>query len=69
MNPVKQHFWTLSATGLDLYGGLSGIGLFLIYLAQFTSEVRHLRLAQEVVATAGSVWRLQALRALENRHC
>jgi type 2 lantibiotic biosynthesis protein LanM len=52
VDPVKDHYWTLSAAGLDLYGGLSGIGLFLIYLAQLTSEVRHLRLAQEVVATA-----------------
>lgn len=52
INSIKERHWTISPSGLDLYGGLSGIGMFLIYLAELSGDARYRHLAERVVATA-----------------
>jgi type 2 lantibiotic biosynthesis protein LanM len=48
---LKDCYWTLTPAGLDLYSGLAGIGLFLIYLGEMTGEPRYRRCARQVVET------------------
>jgi type 2 lantibiotic biosynthesis protein LanM len=48
---LQDQFWTLTPAGLDLYSGLPGIGLFLVYLGAVAGEPRYTRLAQDVCAT------------------
>ena len=43
--------WRLTPLGLDLYGGLPGVALFLAHLAELTGEQRYLELAQGAVRT------------------
>jgi len=48
---VADRYWTLTPTGLDLYSGLPGIGLFLAYLGAVTGEDRYTELARRVART------------------
>ncbi|QSQ21777.1 type 2 lantipeptide synthetase LanM family protein [Pyxidicoccus parkwayensis] len=43
--------WRLSPLGLDLYGGLPGVALFLAWLGELTGESRYSELAQGAVRT------------------
>ena len=43
--------WGLSTLGMDLYGGLPGVALFLANLAAESGEERYLRLARRAVAS------------------
>lgn len=51
LDMVKEPFWELNVTGPGLYGGLSGIGLFLAYLADVSGEERFLTLARRITTT------------------
>lgn len=51
LDMVKEPFWELNVAGSGLYGGLSGIGLFLAYLADVSGEERFLTLARRVTTT------------------
>src|SRR5262249_44787367 len=43
--------WTLTPVGVDLYGGLAGLALFLAYLGSVTGEARYTGLAREALST------------------
>lgn len=47
---IADEVWSLSPTGLDLYNGISGIGLFLGYLARATGDAEHRRGAERAAA-------------------
>lgn len=49
----KDH-WSLSPLGLDLYGGLPGVALFLAYLGQIIGQSRYATLAESAVTTVQS---------------
>ena len=49
--PSGERSWSISALMLDLYGGLSGVTLFLAYLGAMTGEQRYTRLAQRACET------------------
>lgn len=51
LDMVKEPFWELNVAGSGLYGGLSGIGLFLAYLAEVSGEERFHSLARRVTTT------------------
>jgi type 2 lantibiotic biosynthesis protein LanM len=48
---AREHDWSLAPLDLDLYGGLSGVTLFLAYLGAVTGEPRYTALAQASVPT------------------
>jgi type 2 lantibiotic biosynthesis protein LanM len=48
LNLVADKVWTLNAAGIDLYNGISGIGLFLGYLAGATGNPAHRQAAERV---------------------
>jgi type 2 lantibiotic biosynthesis protein LanM len=59
LTAIDENRYSLVPSGLDLYGGLSGITLFFAYLAQVTGKQRYLELAQgsfnsmqEIIPTA-----------------
>ncbi|MFL5349041.1 MAG: type 2 lanthipeptide synthetase LanM family protein [Hyalangium sp.] len=45
--------WRLMPLGLDLYGGLPGVALFLAWLGELTGQARYTELAQGAVRTMG----------------
>jgi type 2 lantibiotic biosynthesis protein LanM len=47
----QGHNWQLTPMGLDLYGGLPGVTLFLAHLGALTGEQRYTRLAQYSLTT------------------
>src|SRR5262249_6397184 len=48
---TPQRHWRLMPLGVDLYGGLPGVALFLAYLGAITQEERYTRLARAALAT------------------
>ncbi|HEV8487000.1 MAG TPA: type 2 lanthipeptide synthetase LanM family protein [Blastocatellia bacterium] len=46
---IKEKAWSLLPLGDDLYGGTTGIGLFLSYLGAVTGEARYTNLARAIV--------------------
>lgn len=59
LTALNENNYSLVTSGLDLYGGLSGITLFFAYLAQVTGKQRYLEIAQgsfnsmqEIIQTA-----------------
>jgi type 2 lantibiotic biosynthesis protein LanM len=48
---VRDRYWSLAPLGPDLYGGLSGVVLFLAYLGAMTGEGRYTALAQAALTT------------------
>jgi type 2 lantibiotic biosynthesis protein LanM len=48
---TQQRRWTLTPLGLDFYGGLPGVALFLACLGAITGKERHTHLAQAALAT------------------
>lgn len=59
---LNERRWTLLPLGIDLYGGLSGIALFLAHLGAITQQERYTRLAR--VATDSVVTQLDRLKPL-----
>lgn len=51
---VDEHIWSLVPLGIDLYGGLPGVALFLAYLGAITGEKRYTELAQKTLHTIHS---------------
>lgn len=51
MTLENDHGWSLMPLGLDLYGGLPGVALFLAYLGAVTHTKRYTILAQAATAT------------------
>jgi len=51
LTQVDDRHWSISATGIDLYGGLPGIAIFLAYLGRLTGDDRHAALTRRCVAT------------------
>ena len=51
LDMIKEPFWELNVAGPNLYGGLSGIGLFLAYLGKITEEDRLTLLARQTLTT------------------
>lgn len=51
---VNDSYWSVGATGFDLYEGVPGIGLFLGYLGAYTAEARYTALAERVCLTIQS---------------
>jgi type 2 lantibiotic biosynthesis protein LanM len=47
---VGEQHWSLVPAGVDLYGGLPGIALFLTRLASVTGEARYHQLARKAIA-------------------
>ncbi len=50
--PVNERAWHLLPTGSDLYGGLSGIALFLGYLGMVTEDTQYTVLARQAQESA-----------------
>ncbi len=48
---MNESRWTLTELGMDLYGGVSGIALFLAYLGVMTQQKRYTSLAQTALTT------------------
>lgn len=48
---LNQDRWTLNPLGLDLYGGLPGVSLFLAYLAHVSGDNRYRQLAEAGLQT------------------
>ncbi len=48
---LDENTWSLISSGLDLYTGLPGIGLFLAYLGDVSGEERYTQLAMETLNT------------------
>lgn len=48
---VNEKHWSLMPMGADLYGGVSGVALFLAYLGELTGEERHTALAMKAWQT------------------
>lgn len=48
---IKETQWSISPLGLDLYGGLPGVALFLAYLGDVAKEPRYTDLARRTLAT------------------
>jgi type 2 lantibiotic biosynthesis protein LanM len=48
---VGEQHWSLVPSGVDLYGGLPGIALFLTRLASVTGEARYHQLARKAIAS------------------
>jgi type 2 lantibiotic biosynthesis protein LanM len=48
---LTEEHWALAPLGVDLYGGLPGVALFLARLANVTSDARYERLAKNATAT------------------
>ena len=48
---MNEHNWMVLPSGLDLYDGLAGIGLFLAYLGSVTQDERYTTVAHKVVKT------------------
>lgn len=46
---VRERIWTPSITGLDLYSGSAGIGLFLAYLGAITHESKYVVLTRKIM--------------------
>ncbi len=51
VNAAKEREWQLMAAEEDLYGGVSGIALFLAYLGAITGEERYTALARSTLPT------------------
>jgi type 2 lantibiotic biosynthesis protein LanM len=51
LTPINGDYWTLAPLGLDLYGGLPGVTLFLAYLGAVTGENRYTALAEITLTT------------------
>jgi type 2 lantibiotic biosynthesis protein LanM len=51
VSPVNESTWGLLPTDIDLYGGTSGIALFLSYLGALTGEARYTALAKLALAS------------------
>ena len=53
LKPVgrMQRHWVLEPLGLDLYGGVPGVALFLAYLGEVAGEVRYTTLARAATTT------------------
>ncbi|MEU8418367.1 type 2 lanthipeptide synthetase LanM family protein [Amycolatopsis japonica] len=51
LTAFQERYWDLTPLGADLYGGLSGIALFLAYLGDVTGQDRHTRLAEGALAS------------------
>jgi type 2 lantibiotic biosynthesis protein LanM len=56
LNWVMERDWQIAPAGLDMYGGLPGILLFLSYLGWITEETRYTDLAQAGLNTLRAVW-------------
>ena len=52
LTPDRHEHWTIDAVGVDLYGGLAGIALFLGYLGDVTDEARYRSLANAALQMA-----------------
>lgn len=48
---VNEKHWSLTPMGTDLYGGVSGVALFLAYLGRLTCEERYTALARKAWRT------------------
>jgi type 2 lantibiotic biosynthesis protein LanM len=48
---VNERHWSLVPMGVDLYGGVPGVALFLAYLGEITGEGRYTALAQAALMT------------------
>lgn len=51
LTAVNERTWSLLPLGIDLYGGLSGVALFLAYLGSVTGEERYGLLARSALVT------------------
>jgi len=49
---VKEKTWSITPVAVDLYGGVTGIGLFLAYLGRLTGDDRHTQTARLAINTA-----------------
>jgi type 2 lantibiotic biosynthesis protein LanM len=52
MTLLAEEHWSLVPLGVDLYGGLPGVALFLARLGSVTGEDRYDKLAQQAIASA-----------------
>lgn len=46
VHAFQEHYWKIAPLGLDLYGGLPGVTLFMAYLGHITREKRYTALAR-----------------------
>ncbi|MGW4523988.1 type 2 lanthipeptide synthetase LanM family protein [Amycolatopsis sp. NPDC004378] len=51
LTAFQEQYWDLTALDVDLYGGVSGIALFLAYLGRATGENRYTALAEGGLST------------------
>lgn len=51
LTAFQEQYWDLTALDIDLYGGVSGIALFLAYLGQATGEDSYTTLADGALST------------------
>jgi type 2 lantibiotic biosynthesis protein LanM len=51
LEPLVDEKWTITPLGIDLYGGLCGIALFLAYAGAITHEERYTSLARRTLKT------------------
>ena len=49
---VREKTWAITSVAGDLYGGLTGIGLFLAYLGRLTCDDRYTQTARQAINTA-----------------
>jgi type 2 lantibiotic biosynthesis protein LanM len=49
---VRERAWSITPVASDLYGGLTGIGLFLAYLGHLTVDERYTETARQAINTA-----------------
>lgn len=54
LSVVEERTWSLTPLGMDLYGGLPGVALFLAYLGDVTGEKRYTELSR---TTLNSIYR------------
>jgi type 2 lantibiotic biosynthesis protein LanM len=52
---ARDRVWSVAPSGLDLYGGVPGIALFLAYLGRVTGNEHHRALAQAALVTIRSL--------------
>lgn len=51
LRQIDERYWTVTATGLDLYGGLPGIAIFFAHIARLTGADRHAELTRRCVSS------------------
>lgn len=69
LNYCLSEGWGLEPAGLDLYGGLPGIALFLANLGVITEDSRHTELARQAVSTVLDQLRGNASRINHTGFC